>query len=140
MQLLQLLQLLQLSAYGMVFGMFRRGGPPPRAWPCRAWPPAPPSGRSWSCRRAGAWIFCWRWAAAWIWPMPWPKPFATTKLRCLGVAFWGCGFRFGHLEKDLFFPIQIEDSGRTNGRTAGLSCSYKGSYCKVPCLGNGNWN
>ena len=23
-----------------------------------------------------------------------------------------------------------QDSGRTNGRTAGLSCGYKGSYCK----------
>ena len=27
--------------------------------------------------------------------------------------------------------VAVQDSGRTNGRTAGLSCSYKGSYCKV---------
>ena len=33
-------------------------------------------------------------------------------------------FRGGHL-------VAVQDSGRTNGRTAGLSCSYKGSYCKV---------
>ncbi|CAL1130707.1 unnamed protein product [Cladocopium goreaui] len=42
----------------------------------------------------------------------------------------GCSLDLAHGLVKAFRNDEPEDSGRTNGRTAGLSCSYKGSYCK----------